>query len=105
GLLALSMSLVAIHEVTETKSAIAIPSLKKSLSRFTNSIKGDPDNADLPRPDPPPGYREPQELSPEKAKKILKHTKLGDMFFERKDFTNALLEYQTLAEIDKQNFK
>lgn len=44
-------------------------------------------------------------LPADKAKTTEKHMKLGDMFFERHDYTNALIEYEEVVKVDPRNFK
>ncbi|HNM51078.1 MAG TPA: tetratricopeptide repeat protein, partial [Candidatus Obscuribacter sp.] len=41
----------------------------------------------------------------DKNKQIEKHTRLGDMFFARRDFTNALIEYEDVLKLSADNFK
>jgi Flp pilus assembly protein TadD, contains TPR repeats len=48
---------------------------------------------------------EPVDIQSEQTGAIEKHFKLGDTFFERRDFTNALLEYEAIVSLDKQNLK
>jgi tetratricopeptide (TPR) repeat protein len=45
------------------------------------------------------------ELPESKARPIARHTELADTFFSRRDYTNALIEYQTVVKEDPNNFK
>ena len=45
------------------------------------------------------------ELSEDIVGKIGKHTKMGDTFFQRRDFTNAMIEYQDIVKLDSENTK
>ena len=38
-------------------------------------------------------------------KQIDKHVRLGDMFFHRRDYTNALIEYEEVLKLSPENFK
>ena len=40
-----------------------------------------------------------------KARKVDKHMKYGDAFFARHDYTNGLLEYETVIKTDPENYK
>ena len=41
----------------------------------------------------------------DKNKEIDRHTKLGDMFFGRHDYTNSLIEFEIVLKNDPENFK
>ncbi len=41
----------------------------------------------------------------DKNKQIERHTKLGDMFFARHDYTNSLIEFEMVLKADPDNFK
>src|SRR5262249_8408080 len=49
------------------------------------------------------GMRVPQ--APENARVLTRHSKLGDAYFERKDYTNALIECQAVLKEDPDNYK
>src|SRR4030095_4349942 len=49
------------------------------------------------------GMKVPQ--APENARALTKHSKLGDSYFERKDYTNALIECQAVLKEDPDNYK
>ncbi|MEZ4535411.1 MAG: tetratricopeptide repeat protein [Cyanobacteriota/Melainabacteria group bacterium] len=80
--------------------ASAIPLLDRVLSK----VKKEPD-AQKGKEKKTPALGGVDELNPEKASKIEKHLKLGDMFFKRRDLTNAMLEYEDVVKVDPDNFK
>ena len=41
----------------------------------------------------------------DRNKEIERHTKLGDMFFNRHDYTNSLIEFEIVLKSDAENFK
>src|SRR5277367_6101507 len=45
------------------------------------------------------------ELTGDAAHLVSKHTELGDGYFNNRDYTNALIEYETVLKTDKDNFK
>jgi len=42
---------------------------------------------------------------PEAAAQVEKHTAIGDGFYDRHDYTNALIEYEDVVKVDEHNFK